>query len=443
MDDRERAARRICEVLDAAGYRALLAGGCVRDMLLRAPPKDYDIATSARPEEVARLFRRTVNVGAAFGVQKVLLREGEFEVTTFRHDGPYEDGRHPAYVEFTSEEEDARRRDFTVNALFLDPKTAEVVDYVNGQADLRAGIIRTVGDPHERFEEDYLRLMRAVRFAARLDYEIEPETFRAIQDLAPKVQRTSKERIRDEITKMLLEGGARRAFELMNATGLLEQVLPEVAQMKGVEQPPEYHPEGDVWTHTLLLLEELDRIPEKTATLAYGSLLHDVGKPVTQTFEDRIRFNLHDKVGARMSEDICKRLRFSNADTERVTWLVEQHMRLAAAPDMRESKLKRFVREPGFVELLELHRLDCLSSHRKLDIYEWLQQYIANLKPEETRPAPLLTGNDLIEMGYKPGPLFKEILGAVEDAQLEGALTSGEEARAYVAQNWPLERGSQ
>ena len=410
----------------------------MRDMLLETPPKDYDIATSARPDDVAALFRRTVNVGAAFGVQKVLLAQGEFEVTTFRHDGPYEDGRHPTYVEFSSEQEDARRRDFTVNAMFYDPESDEVVDYVGGQDDLRAGIIRTVGDPHQRFEEDYLRLLRAIRFAARLDYEIEPETFAAIKDLAPKVQRTSKERIRDELTKMLIEGGARRAFELMDATGLLVQVLPEVAQMKGVEQPPEYHPEGDVWTHTLLLLEELDRLPEKTATLAYGSLLHDVGKPLTQTFEDRIRFNLHDKVGARISEDICKRLRFSNADTERVRWLVEQHMRLAAAPDMRASKLKRFVREPGFPELLELHRLDCLSSHRKLDIYEWLQHYIANLKPEETRPKPLLTGHDLIEMGYEPGPHFKEILGAVEDAQLEGALTTPEEARAFVARHRPL-----
>ncbi|MEX2015549.1 MAG: CCA tRNA nucleotidyltransferase [Candidatus Hydrogenedentales bacterium] len=437
MDDRERRARRICDTLRAAGHRALFAGGCVRDMLLNTPPQDYDIATSARPEDVARLFPKTVDVGAAFGVQKVLFPEGTFEVATFRHDGPYEDGRHPSFVEFSSEQEDARRRDFTVNALFYDPEKEEVVDYVGGQKDLHRRIIRTVGDPHQRFREDYLRLLRAVRFAARLKYAIEPETLASIEELAPFVQRTSAERIRDELTKMLLEGGARRAFELLDQTRLLEQVLPEVARMKGVEQPPEYHPEGDVWTHTLLLLEELDRLTQKTPTLAYGALLHDVGKPLTQTFEDRIRFNLHDKVGARETEKICRRLRFSNAEAERVTWLVEQHMRLAAAPDMRASKLKRFVREPGFDELLEVHRLDCLSSHRNLDIYDWLRDYIANLTPEQTRPKPLITGNDLIAMGYEPGPKFKEILGAIEDAQLEGALTSPDSARAYVRENWP------
>ncbi len=436
MDERQAAAERICARLTAAGYRALFAGGCVRDVLLGVPPKDFDIATNARPEDVQALFEKTIPVGAAFGVVRVRVPEGEFEVATFRHDGPYLDGRRPSHVTFTDAKSDALRRDFTINALFYDPFSDEVIDYVGGQRDLEAGVIRTVGDPRQRFEEDYLRLLRAVRFAARLDYCIEENTMAAIQALAQNIERTSPERIADELLKMLTEGNAERAFQLLDETGMLNVVLPEVAGMKGVEQPAGFHPEGDVFTHTLLALRHLDH---PTPALALGVLLHDVGKPVTQTFEDRIRFHCHAKVGAEMARDICKRLRLANCTTERVAWLVEQHMRVADIPDMRESRRKRFVREDGFSELLDLCRIDCLASHGDLSTIQWIEEYIRTLEPETVRPEPLLTGHDLIAMGYTPGPWFKEILDAVEDAQLEGEVRTPEEACTMVRQHWPCE----
>ncbi|MBI5092127.1 MAG: CCA tRNA nucleotidyltransferase [Candidatus Hydrogenedentes bacterium] len=435
MGERRDAAERICATLRRSGYRALLAGGCVRDMLLGVEPKDYDIATNATPAEIAKLFSRTVGVGAAFGVQLVLLPEGQFEVTTFRHDGPYQDGRHPSFVEFCDERTDAERRDFTVNALFYDPASKDVVDYVHGREDLERQVIRAVGDPVQRFDEDHLRLLRAVRFAARLGYTIDPPTKDAIRAKAPRIGTTSAERIRDELVKILTEGGAKHAFDLMDETGLLEQILPEISLMKGVDQPAEFHPEGDVFVHTLLALDELT---DPTPTLAMGVLLHDVGKPQTQTFEDRIRFNQHEKAGAEMALAICHRLRFSNKDTERIVWLVDQHMRVGMTPRMKESKLKRFVREEGFAELLELCRIDCVASHGDLDIVTWLKEYIASVPPEAIRPKPLLNGHDLIALGYTPGALFSEILSAVEDAQLEMALSNTEEARAWVMSHWPL-----
>lgn len=433
MSESKIAAERICETLRRAGHRALLAGGCVRDILLGVPPKDYDVATSATPDQIAVLFDKTIPVGAAFGVTLVVLPEGQFEVTTFRTDGPYTDGRHPSYVEFRSEQDDALRRDFTINAMFYDPETGTVVDYVNGRIDLESKTIRTVGDPAVRFAEDHLRLLRAVRFAGRLGFAIHGETYAAIRSMAHLVTTTSAERIRDELTKILTEGGARRALELMDATGLLACVLPEIARMKGVLQPPEFHPEGDVFTHTLLLA---DMLTGATPTLAFGALLHDVGKPETMTFEDRIRFNNHDKVGAKIAENVCKRLRMSNNDTERIVWLVDQHMRLAHIPQMRESKVKRFVREPGFHELLQLGRLDCLASHGDMSTIDWIEAHAANLPPEAVRPKPVLTGDDLIDMGFTPGPLFKEILQAVEDAQLEGQVASNEQARELVRRRW-------
>lgn len=429
------AARRICRSLSDEGFRALLAGGCVRDMILGSEPNDYDIATDARPADVMRLFEHTVPVGEAFGVVLVLLPEGQFEVATFRGDGPYEDGRHPAHVDFTDERHDALRRDFTINALFHDPLTGQTVDYVNGQEDIRAGVIRAVGDPAERFAEDHLRLLRAIRFAARLGYVIEPGTYAALKDLAPSIRRTSAERIRDELLKMLTEGAARRAFELLHEAGLLEVLLPEVARMKGVPQPPQFHPEGDVWTHTLLMLDEMRNA---TPVLALAVLLHDVGKPETMTESDRIRFNSHDKVGADTARAICRRLRMSSADTDAVAWLVDNHMRLSHAPDMRESRRKRFVRMPGFRDLVELCRLDCLASHGDMALVNWANEYRDGLGPEQIRPAPLLTGSDLIAMGYKPGPLFGEILTAVEDAQLEGVVATREQAEAFVSAQWPI-----
>lgn len=436
MDNLRKAAEDVCAVLREAGHRALFAGGCVRDMLLGAEPKDYDVATSATPIEIEALFPKTIGVGAKFGVEIVQTSSGPIEVATFRSDGPYSDGRHPDYVEFRGEREDAARRDFTINALFFDPESNEVIDYVDGRRDLEAGVIRTVGDPRERFQEDYLRLLRAVRFAARLGFALDPGTKSAVVELAPWVLGSSWERIRDEIVKLLTEGGAAQGFRLLDETGLLERILPEVAAMKGVEQPPEFHPEGDVFTHTMLMLDQLE---SPSPTLALGVLLHDVGKPLTQTFEDRIRFNNHDKVGARLTETICDRLRLSSDMKDRVVWMVEQHMRLGAASKMKESKLKRFVREDGFDELLELGRVDCLSSHRDQSNIEWIREFIGQLQPEEIRPARLITGNDLIAMGYEPSPAFSRILEALEDEQLEGRISTKDDAMAYIRQEWPLD----
>jgi len=427
------AAERICATLREAGFRALLAGGCVRDILLGIQPHDYDIATSARPQQVAALFDKVVPVGAAFGVQKVACPEGFFEVATFRTDGPYSDGRHPDFVNFSDEMGDAARRDFTINAMFLDPQTDRILDYFNGQEDLRRGVIRCVGDPERRFQEDYLRMLRAVRFAARFGFEIDSFTFQAIKKYASLITRTSVERIRDEVTKILTQGNVCCALELLDETTLLREILPEVDALKGVTQPEEFHPEGDVFRHTTLTM---DMLKNPTVTLAFGALLHDVGKPQTRTETDRIRFNNHDKVGAAIAESVCQRLRLSNAETERVVWLVKNHMKLAHAPCMKKNRLKRFVRQEGFTELLALGEADCLASHKSLEIIEWLKNYLAEQQPEELNPAPLLSGDDLIEMGFQPGPAFREILNALEDAQLDGKINTKEEAKTFVLQNW-------
>jgi len=428
------AALSVCRTLSAAGHRALFAGGCVRDELLGGHPKDFDVASSAKPDEVERLFKRVITVGKAFGVQIVQLGEVQIEVATFRWDGPYLDGRRPVSVEFRDEQQDALRRDFTVNALFFDPIKNEVIDYAGGREDLAKRVIRAVGVPRDRFMEDHLRLLRCVRFAAKLDFAIDPDTFAAVKEFAHLITKTSPERIRDELLRVLTQPHAHRGFMLLDESGLLPHLLPEISAMKGVEQPPEYHPEGDVFVHTMKMLEMLDTT---SPTLALGVLLHDVGKPRTQTFEDRIRFNGHEKVGAEMAADICARLRLSNAETERVVWLVGQHMRVSAVKEMRESKLKRLIREAGFLELLELLRIDCASSHRRMDTYEWLRDRAASLPPEAVRPIPLITGDDLIVLGYTPGPKFAEILRTVEDLQLEGALTSREQAIVHVRKSWP------
>ena len=429
MAERYRAAVRVQQRLKQAGYRALLAGGCVRDLILGVEPNDYDIATSATPGEVAQLFEKVISVGAVYGVQIVVQPEGFYEVTTFRKDGPYCDGRHPDTVEFVDEIEDAKRRDFTINAMFFDPESDSIIDYVGGQDDLRNRLLRTVGPPEQRFAEDHLRILRAVRFAARFGYAIEPETLQAVRKMSHLITRTSAERIRDEILKILTEAGARRGFELLDETGLLEQILPEVSAMKGVAQPEEFHPEGDVYVHTMLMLEH---IQDASPALALAALLHDAGKPPTQSFEDRIRFNNHDKVGARISEDICRRLRMPHEIMVKVAWMVENHMRLSAIPDMRDSKRKRFIRHPWFPDLLELGRIDCVASHGCLDGIYWIQDYIATLPPDELKPEPLLRGRDLIEMGLEPGPIFSELLTAVEDAQLEGQISDKDQAKEFV-----------
>ena len=442
-------AERICRKLRAAGYQAFLVGGCVRDILLGHEPADYDVCTAATPEQVLRIFPRSLTVGAKFGVVIVVedsqadtLPAGagaasdpvapvQVEVATFRSDIGYSDGRHPDSVVLAkSPEQDVKRRDFTINALLMNPETNEVLDFVGGREDLRAGIIRAIGDPVERFREDKLRMVRAVRFASRLRYEIEPKTFRAIQELAPEIGQVSPERLRDELTKLLTEGAARRAFELLDETKLLPQLLPEIARMKGVEQPPQFHPEGDVWIHTLLMLEKLPA--GCSPTLAWGVLLHDVGKPATFTPasgpDGRIRFDRHAEVGTRMAEEICRRFRFSNDDTEQIAALVASHMKFKDVLQMKPATLKRFARLNRFDEHLELHRLDCSSSHRMLDNYDFVRRFMDETPAEEIRPPRLLTGDDLLAIGLKPGPAFKEILNAVEEAQLNDSISTREEA---------------
>jgi tRNA nucleotidyltransferase/poly(A) polymerase len=428
-------AQSVCSNLQSHGYQALLAGGCVRDTLLRRNPADFDIATDALPEQVIALFPDSIAVGAQFGVVQVWHGDFKVEVATFRADGDYTDGRRPDQVIYTkSPEEDVRRRDFTINGLLMEAESGKVLDFVGGQADLKAGIIRAIGDPDRRFAEDKLRLIRAVRFAARFGFAIEPETLAAIRRRANEIKVVSAERLRDELTKILAEGKARRGFELLDETGLLPFVLPEIAAMKGVEQPPQYHPEGDVWTHTLLMIEQLPA--EAPATLAWGVLLHDVGKPPTfrpiSETGDRIRFDGHASVGERMGEEICRRFRFSNEDTEQIVALIANHMRFKDVERMRAATLKRFVRMPRFDEHMELHRLDCTSSHRHLNAYNFIQTMLAETPHEDIHPPKLLTGNDLLAMGYKQGPVFGQILATVEDAQLEGKVETKEEAARFV-----------
>jgi poly(A) polymerase len=395
------------------------------------------------------VFPETYAVGAQFGVVLVPVPEQEhqggdsssvhaIEVATFRSDIGYSDGRHPDEVRFSHDwREDVVRRDFTINGMMLDPISGEVLDCVGGRSDLSAGIIRAIGEPERRFAEDKLRMLRAVRFAARFEYQIEPATFAAMQSLASRIRVVSRERVREELTRMLTEGHASRAFRLMDQSGLLREVLPEISAMKGVEQPPEFHPEGDVLVHTLLLL---DYLPQPCPpTLAWGALLHDVGKPPTfRVAPDRIRFDGHVDVGVKMAEEICRRLRFSNSDTEQILALVDNHMRFADAKKMKESTLKKFLRLPEFDEHLALHRADCLASHRNLATYNFILEKRAEIPPETMRPSPLVTGDDLIAAGHTPGPKFREILNAVEDAQLEGRLPSRAAALEFVRREFPV-----
>ena len=448
----------VVRTLREKGHRAYLVGGCVRDLLLKREPADYDVSTDATPDQVMRIFPETYAVGAQFGVVLVPLPESErkleggaeaddlalghqhklcIEVATFRCDVGYSDGRHPDEVRFTNDpKEDVQRRDFTINGLLLDPLNDEVLDFVGGRDDLSAGIIRAIGNPELRFTEDKLRTLRAVRFASRFEYKIDAETFAAIRRLATQIDQVSRERVRDELSRMLTEGHARRAFELLDESGLLHEVLPEIAAMKGVEQPPEFHPEGDVFVHTLMLLENLPH--PCPVTLAWGALLHDVGKPPTfRRATDRIRFDEHAKVGTKMAEAICQRLRFSNDETKQILLLVENHMRFGDVERMNPSTFKRFIRLPQFDEHLELHRLDCQASHRSLRLYEFTRKKRAELPPSEIRPEPLVSGDDLIAGGYSPGPQFKEILAAVEDGQLDGTLLSKNQAMKFVRDKFP------
>jgi putative nucleotidyltransferase with HDIG domain len=440
------AALEIVKKLRAAGYEAYLAGGCVRDLLLGLEPTDYDVATSATPDVVLQMFERTFAVGAHFGV--VLVADGDeagyatTEVATFRSDGAYLDGRHPDAVRYTdSAEEDVKRRDFTINGLLLDPLLSTddprlaVMDFVGGIADLDACVIRAIGRAETRFEEDHLRMLRGVRFAARFGFELEAGTKAAMRELAALILAVSRERVRDELTRMLTEGHARRAFELLDETGLLAKVLPEIARMKGVEQPSQFHPEGDVWVHTLGLLQQLET--GCSMTLAWGALLHDVGKPPTfRRAPDRIRFDGHVEVGVAMAAEICRRFRFSNEETRQIGALVENHMRFMDAQRMKASTLKRFFRLPGFEEHLALHRMDCLAGSGFLENWEFVRERWLEMPEETVRPKPLITGRELIAAGYLPGAGFKEMLRTVEDAQLEGAIATVDEALRLVRERF-------
>jgi len=435
----ESLARAVIARLRGAGQQAYLVGGCVRDVLLGLAPKDYDVATDARPDRIMDLFPNSGQVGAQFGV--VLVRDAfaQVEVATFRSDSGYSDGRRPDAVHFEGDPRgDAMRRDFTINGLMMDPETGRVLDFVEGRADLENRVVRAIGDADARFAEDHLRLLRAVRFAARLGFEIEAGTLEAIQRHHGLIQKVAAERVRDELSRILTEGGARRGLELLDETGLLAETLPEVAAMKGVEQPPEFHPEGDVWTHTLRLLDGLDH---PSLTLALGALLHDVGKPPTFRVAGRIRFDGHAERGVEMARAILERLRFSREVTERVEALVAHHMRFIEVGRMKASTLKRFLRIPDFAEHLELHRLDCLAGNGRLESYDLMRRHLAETPEEHLRPRPLVSGTDLIAAGYEPGPRFSKILTAVEDAQLEGTIGSAEEAMEMVRREFPAESG--
>jgi putative nucleotidyltransferase with HDIG domain len=430
--ENESLAIEIIRVLRLNGYLAFLVGGCVRDRLLGQKPKDFDVSTDARPEQISKLFPRSRLVGEQFGV--VLVDAGEsgvhVEVATFRSEGTYSDGRHPDTVRFENDPAaDVMRRDFTINGLMEDPLDGRILDFVGGRADLERGLVRAIGDPATRFREDHLRLMRAARLAARLGFEIEAGTLGAMQASAGDIQRTAAERVRDELIRILTEGSPRRGLDLLDEVLLLEQVLPELKACQGVEQPPEFHPEGDVYTHTMLMLDLLDR---PTATLAMGVMLHDIGKPSTFRLAERIRFDGHVEAGVEIARNILRRLRFSNEQSEQILSLVENHMRFSHVHLMKASTLKRFLRLDGFREHLELHRVDCLASHGSLDNYRFAKEQLETLNEEQLKPPRLITGQDLIEHGFAPGASFGVVLHEVETAQLDGAITTREQALDFA-----------
>lgn len=438
--DKRRIASEIVQKLMKQGHRAVFVGGCVRDMVMNRPVNDYDIATSAPPDIIQKLFKRTISVGAAFGVIAVIEDGETFEVATFRTDAEYADGRHPVSVTFSTLEEDIKRRDFTVNALAYDPVEDKVIDLVNGRQDIEKKIIRTVGNPEERFTEDKLRMLRGIRFAAGLDFDFAPGTWKAICENASKVDAVSAERNYAELTKIITNHGAGRALDMLLESKLLHVLLPEVAAMAGVAQPEQFHPEGDVYTHTKLTLDfiventsKIDVIEKVSPELAWAALLHDVGKPPTYCeAEDRIRFDRHVTVGAEMAADICHRFKMSRASTERIERYIKNHMHFINVQQMRESKLKRFLKQDFFNEELALHIADCTASHGDIENYHFCKEKLESYGEDELRPTPLINGDDLLENGYIAGPIFSEILKTVEDEQLEGRLTDKAQAMAFV-----------
>ena len=429
---------RIVQKFREAGHTSYFAGGCVRDMIMRCEPTDFDIATTATPDIIEKMFEKTVPVGKQFGVMIVVLDESQFEVATFRGETDYADGRHPNQVYFTSPENDANRRDFTINGLFYDPIQSKVIDYVTGQADIQKKIVRTIGDPTTRFTEDKLRLLRAIRFANNLGFSIEKKTWDAIKQMASQITCVSHERIRDELIKLFTRKNAGDGLEMLFESGLLKHILPEIEMMKGVEQQPDFHPEGDVFVHTKILMNKLQN---PSVTLAFGSLLHDVGKPETRSVENgRIRFYSHEHVGAEIAEKILRRLRFSNTEIEQILSCVTNHMKFANVKQMREGKLKQFITRANFLDELELHRIDCESSHGMLDNYSFLKGKIVEYQKENLKPKPFINGNDLIAIGIRPGPVIKQILEEAYTLQLEDKWKSKEEVLKWVRQKFLQEK---
>ena len=436
-DKRQEAARIVLQ-LRSAGFEAYFVGGCVRDFVMGEIPADYDIVTSALPDQVVALFKRTVAIGAKFGVIAVIVEGHPYEVATFRSEDVYIDGRRPSQVHFTCAKEDVLRRDFTVNGLLMDPVSGEITDYVDGLADIRGKIIRTIGDSDQRFQEDHLRMLRAIRFTANLNFCLDSSTQEAIGKNVAQIKTISAERIQDELGKLLTRGGARRGLELMAQTGMLREILPEADSMQGVEQPPRFHPEGDVWQHTLMMLEILseEKRSRVNPVLAWGALLHDVGKPVSRSEDENgVHFYGHVQLGERIADDVMQRLKFSREQREAVLNLIGQHMNFMNVQKMRPARLKRFLRMPDFDLHLELHRLDCLASHGMLDNYEFCRNQLENLTVEELHPPRLITGDDLIALGIPPGKIIGDILRALEDEQMEGRISSRDEAIMFVEKN--------
>ena len=429
MHNIRQTAEFIVRVLREKGFLAYFVGGCVRDMIMQNPVEDYDIATNALPDQIRVIFSRTLPVGEQFGVILVIIDDIQFEVATFRKDLAYIDGRHPEGVVFSNEKEDALRRDFTINGLFYDPFSDLIIDYVDGRKDMERKIIRTIGNPYDRFEEDKLRLIRAVRFACHYQFAIEPETWKAIGHLAHKINQVSTERIRDELQKIVLCNHPDQGLELLDQSGLLAVFLPEVAAMKGVEQPQEFHPEGDVFKHTVLMLGLMEN---PNIELALSVVFHDAGKPSTFQVKDRIRFNGHDLTGSKIAASVLRRLRFPKKQIERVQEIIKDHMKFMHVKEMRDSTLKRFLGQETFPIQLELHKLDCLASHRDISNWEFCSGRLEAYEEEELRPERLVSGHDLINLGFKPGPLFSTILHFVEDQQLEGAVATKDEAISMV-----------
>ncbi len=436
-DKLKKNAFEIIYCLREAGFKAFIVGGAVRDMVMGVEPKDYDIVTDASTDEVSKLFERTYPVGTKFGVSIVRYGNNSYEVAQFRTEGEYIDGRRPSSVKPAGEIEDVKRRDFTVNALLYDPEKDKIIDHVSGIEDINRKIIRTIGNPVKRFAEDHLRMLRAVRFAARLNFNIEHDTVEAIKHNAFKINEVSSERIGEELSKMFSGKNPDKALSLLDETGLLKIVLPEVDSLKGIEQPPRYHPEGDVFTHTRLML---NMFGGGTVTLAFGILLHDIAKSATFSKSDRIRFNRHDEVGKEITGKILRRLRLNNEIVTRVQALVKNHMRFTSVPSMKRSTLRRFIALDGFDEMFELFMLDCLASHGNLDTYNFLKREIESIQKENNSlklPEPLVSGKDLISLGYKPGPIFNTIIKRVLDSQIEGVLSLKEEAIEFVLKEFP------